>query len=168
MLLRALEPEDLDILYQVENNSDEWAVSTANMPYSRQLLREYILNSTGDIYTDKQVRLMVEAKEVERNVTVGIIDLFNFNPEHSRAEVGVYILPEYRGKGYGSRTLQQLVSYATTKLHIHQLYAIIPVSNTVSQQLFYSAGFTTIATLPQWLRTQGGFSDAIIQHLIIK
>lgn len=168
MLLRALEPEDLDILYQVENNSDEWAVSTANMPYSRQLLREYILNSTGDIYTDKQVRLMVEAKEVEKKVTVGIIDLFNFNPEHSRAEVGVYILPEYRGKGYGSRALQQLVSYATTKLHIHQLYAIIPVSNTVSQQLFYSAGFTTIATLPQWLRTQGGFSDAIIQHLIIK
>lgn len=168
MLLRALEPEDLDILYQVENNSDEWAVSTANMPYSRQLLREYILNSTGDIYTDKQVRLMVEAKEVERNVTVGIIDLFNFNPEHCRAEVGVYILPEYRGKGYGSRALQQPVSYATTKLHIHQLYAIIPVSNTVSQQLFYSAGFTTIATLPQWLRTQGGFSDAIIQHLIIK
>lgn len=56
--LRAIEPEDLDILYRIENDREVWNVSATNVPYSKYMLHDYIANATGDIYTDKQVRMM--------------------------------------------------------------------------------------------------------------
>ena len=58
--LRALEPEDLDLLYRIENDDALWGVGITNVPYSRFLLHEFLSSSTGDIYTDKQVRLVIE------------------------------------------------------------------------------------------------------------
>ena len=42
--LRAMEPEDLDELYEIENDSDTWNAGTTNVPYSRFVLRNYIAN----------------------------------------------------------------------------------------------------------------------------
>ena len=73
--LRALEPEDLDMLYQIENNRELWSVGVTNVPYSRYILQEYIATQKGDIYADRQVRLMIEDLEGE---CVGIADIINF------------------------------------------------------------------------------------------
>ena len=87
--LRALEPEDLDMLYQIENNRELWSVGVTNVPYSRYILQEYIATQKGDIYADRQVRLMIEDSEGE---CVGIADIINFEPQHMRAEVGIVII----------------------------------------------------------------------------
>ncbi len=76
-----MEPEDLDVLYQIENDPGTWCVGVVNVPYSRYLLHDYIANATGDIYADKQVRLMIENVE---GACVGMVDLVNFDPRHSR------------------------------------------------------------------------------------
>lgn len=88
VILRAIEPEDLDMIYDIENNPEVWNVSNTTMPYSRFALHEYIANATGDIYTDKQVRLIITN---QRNEFIGIIDLCNYSPQHQRAEVGIVI-----------------------------------------------------------------------------
>lgn len=88
VILRAMEPEDLDMMYAIENDHDTWSVTDVNTPYSRFVLHEFIANATGDIYTDKQVRLIVTNKSGE---FIGMIDLFNFNPQHKRAEIGIII-----------------------------------------------------------------------------
>ena len=72
--LRAMEPEDLDLLYRIENDHELWSLGSTNVPYSRYALHEYMANSTGDIYTDKQVRLIIENED---RVTVGLADLTN-------------------------------------------------------------------------------------------
>ena len=56
--LRAMEPEDLESLYQIENDPELWQVGCTNVPYSRYLLRDFITHSTGDIDTEIQVWLM--------------------------------------------------------------------------------------------------------------
>ena len=55
--LRAIEPEDLDFLYRIENDVKLWNVGITNVPYSRYALHDYVANASGDIYTDHQVRL---------------------------------------------------------------------------------------------------------------
>ena len=70
--LRAMEPEDLDWLYRIENNPDLWTVGATNVPYSRYALHDYIANSSNDIYSDRQVRFIIE--NYKGNV-VGIVDL---------------------------------------------------------------------------------------------
>ena len=82
--LRAIEPEDLELLYLIENDIQLWNVGVSNVPYSRYVLHDYIANTASDIYTDKQLRLIVENHGGE---VVGIADLVNFDPRNLRAEV---------------------------------------------------------------------------------
>ena len=120
--LRAMEPEDLDMLYMIENDRKLWDVGVTNVPYSRYVLHDYIANSSGDIYTDRQVRLIIENGVGE---TVGLTDLTNFDAKNLRAELGIVIASNHRRYGYARKALLEIVSYAKQVLHLHQLYAII-------------------------------------------
>ena len=42
VLLRALEPEDVELLYGWENDSDLWQVSNTIAPYSKYVLTQFI------------------------------------------------------------------------------------------------------------------------------
>lgn len=92
--LRALELEDLDFLYQIENDDRLWELGVSNVPYSRRVLLDYISSASADIYVDNQVRLIVEN---EQNEQVGILDLTDFDPRHHRAELGIVIKRSFRG-----------------------------------------------------------------------
>ena len=163
--LRALEPEDLELLYTIENDSTLWHVGTANVPYSRFHLHEYIANSTGDIYADKQVRLIIETGRAE---TIGIVDLFNFSPQHRRAEVGIVVLEQYRKRGYAYEALTQLCRYAHETLHLHQLYALIAVNQRPTISLFRKTGFKRTSSLQEWLFTGEKFENVAIMQTFLK
>ena len=93
--LRAMEPEDLDMLYHIENDRSLWNISATNVPYSRYALHNYIADAKNDIYIDGQLRMMIENREQE---IVGVIDLVNFDPKHQRAEMGIIIMKPFRQK----------------------------------------------------------------------
>lgn len=163
--LRAMEPEDLDILYKIENDVRLWNVGATNVPYSRYTLHNYIADNMNDIYADRQLRLMIE--NAKGNV-VGIADLINFDPRHQRAEIGVVIINSFRRLGYASAAINHLITYATDILHLHQLYAFIDTGNQASIGLFASLGFIQTATLPDWLYCDGSFHDAFLVQLQLK
>lgn len=162
--LRAMEPEDLELLYQVENDEELWHVGLTNVPYSRFVLHEYMQNATGDIYTDKQVRLMVENGDGQ---VVGILDLTQFDPKHQRAELGLVIARPFRGRGYAEQTMLLCHAYAHSTLHLHQLYAIIAVDNEASLQLFRKLGYRVTAHMADWLFDGSQYSDAVMVQKIL-
>lgn len=159
--LRAMEPEDLDLLYHIENDTSIWHVGTNNVPYSRYALHDYIAHASGDIYTDKQVRLMIENEQGE---AVGIVDLVNFSPQHLRAEVGIVIKNCYRNLGYANAALRQINTYAHDVLHLHQLYAIIETTNNISINLFESLGFSQTTCLKEWTFDGTTYTDALVMQ----
>lgn len=146
--LRALEPEDLDFLYGIENDERIWDVGVTNVPYSKNLLLDYITTQSGDIFVDKQVRLMVEN---EASKTIGIVDLINFSPAHRRVELGIVIENTYRGRGYASAAIAKVIDYCRKILHLHQIYAIVPENNEKCMKLLESAGFQEGSVLGDWL-----------------
>ena len=162
--LRAIEPEDLDLLYRIENDTALWNIGTSNVPYSRYLLHDYVANATNDIYTDRQVRMMIENGEGQ---TVGIVDLVSFDPANRRAEVGIIILNDYRRQGYATATLQQIRDYALRVLHLHQLYAYIDKNNEPSLSLFRKAGFSIAGHIPEWLFDGEHYHDACLMQLVL-
>lgn len=162
--LRAMEPEDLDLLYRIENDSQLWGVGATNVPYSRYLLHEYISNATGDIYTDRQVRLMIENEEGQ---VVGIADVMNFDPRHLRAELGIVIERAYRHQGYATDAIRQILEYARKVLHLHQLYAFVGCDNHASMELFSKVGFTREAELKDWLYDGKDYHSAIVMQYLL-
>ena len=145
ILLRKIEPSDLPFLYQWENDASVWADGSNLNPLSQQDLRDYIASTTGDIYRDGQLRLIVEAD----GATLGCVDLFDFDPRNRRAAIGMYIAPEHRGKGVGKAALEQLEAYAFGFLHLRVLYAVIATKNIACTTLYRNAGYTP-SSLPKW------------------
>ena len=109
--LRKIEPSDLPFLYQWENDATMWADSDTHNPLSRHDLHQYIENTTGDIYRDGQLRLIIEDSQLSTKV-VGCIDLFDFDARNRKAAIGMYIAPEARGKGVGKHAVHLLLDYA--------------------------------------------------------
>ena len=157
--LRALEPEDLDLLYTIENDRALWAVGCATTPYSRYLLHDYLANATGDIYVDKQVRMVIEDQEHQ---AIGLVDLFNFSPQHLRAEVGIVIQQPFRNNGYANMALQALCDYSRNILHLHQLYAIVAGDNEAALQMFRQSSFTFSSELKEWIYNGEKYQNAYL------
>ncbi|MEO2053231.1 MAG: GNAT family protein [Allomuricauda sp.] len=158
--LRALEPTDLDFLYQLENDTSIWEISGTLKPYSKKVLQLYLDNAHRDIYEVKQLRLCIcDTKDT----CIGLIDLFDFDPKHQRAGVGIVIAdPEDRDKGLGGEALTLLCNYAFKVLDLHQLYANILEDNKKSIHLFENLGFEKIGIKKEWIRTSSGFKDEIM------
>ncbi|GHT38405.1 N-acetyltransferase [Bacteroidia bacterium] len=164
--LRAIEPEDLDLLYAWENDPSVWHVGETLSPYSRYVLKEYIANSHRSIYEQKQLRLIIEQKTSGNGV--GLIDLYDFDPHHGKAGVGILVREAHRGKGMASEALQLLARYAFSFLKIHQLYAYIPSSNEASKALLLRCGFTVAGTLADWISAPEGYADVLIVQRLNK
>jgi diamine N-acetyltransferase len=160
ILLRAPEPEDLENLYRWENDTDIWQVSNTIVPFSRFTLRSYIENAHRDIYETQQIRFMIDATNQNPFQTVGTIDVFDFDPYHNRAGVGILIgkLDE-RGKGYAKEAINVLVGYAFSILKLHQLYCNISISNLSSIKLFQNCGFEITGEKKEWIKSLDGWQN---------
>ena len=158
--LRKLEPSDVPFIYQWENDASAWADGSNHNPLSQQDLRAYIESTTGDIYRDGQLRLIIEERSTLnlQPSTLGCIDLFDFDPRNRRAALGMYVAPEYRGKGVGKEALRLLEDYAFGHLNMRVLYAVIATKNTACTALYRNAGYTQSSILPGWTLE----SDAVL------
>lgn len=162
--LRAMEPEDLDMLYRIENDETMWGMTLTNVPYSRFVLHEFMSETTGDIYTDKQVRLIIEN---EQHQSIGLADIMKFDPKNRKAEIGIIISHPYRSQGYAKATIERLHQYAHDTLHLHQLYAVVAVGNDASVSLFSTMGYHQTGLLSDWLYDGHLYHDALIlQHTL--
>ena len=156
--LRAIEPEDEDILFRWENDQKFWQVSNTLAPFSRHILRQYLEQAHLDIFQTRQLRLVIEVTEPEK--PVGLIDLFDFDPHHRRAGIGILIgETEEWGKGYAKEALHILLEYVFTVLLLNQVYCSIDETNAASMHLFRNAGFRVTGIREQWNRTQSGWSN---------
>uniref|UniRef100_UPI0040483A2D GNAT family N-acetyltransferase n=1 Tax=Flavobacterium sp. TaxID=239 RepID=UPI0040483A2D len=165
--LRALEPEDLEFIYTIENNESVWEVSNTQTPYSRFLISQYLENAHQDIYEAKQLSLSICLTGSFE--TIGLIDLFDFDPKNNRAGVGIVISNETnRNSGIGSESLQLVINYAFHHLQLHQLYANIGNNNEISIALFTKFGFEKIGVKKDWNKINNQYEDEILYQLINK
>ncbi|MCE3279130.1 MAG: N-acetyltransferase [Bacteroidetes bacterium] len=166
IMLRAIEPADIDVLYNWENDEENWAVSNTQTPFSRFVLEQYIASAHVDIYSTKQLRLMMCEPDEK---AIGTIDLFDFDPNNMRAGVGILIADKSdRRKGYASEALTLLTNYCFEILNLHQIYCNITTDNETSILLFQKHGFQITGIKKQWVRSGNTYKDELLLQLIRK
>ena len=163
--LRAIEPEDLELLYEWENNNSYWIISNTVAPFSKYTLKRYIRNSHKSIYETGQLRLMIDL--IAGKQTIGTIDIFDFDPFHKRAGIGILIAEEeQRRKGYATMSLKCLTDYCFRTLQLHQLWCNILADNNESIELFQKLGFIQIGIKKDWVKTADGYLDEHMFQLV--
>lgn len=165
ILLRALEPGDLDTAYRWENDARLWRMGETSAPLSRQQLWEYISNYDADIFAARQLRLVIELRTTGESI--GALDLYDFDPVNSRSGVGILIEGSHRGKGYGLAALEIAAEYCRRRLSMHQLWAIVAADNAASRSLFERAGYRTSGRLQSWIREANAYTDALVYQKML-
>ena len=162
--LRAVEPTDLPLLYEWENDMDNWEVSHTMEPYSKALLEKFIETSAQGLYGNRQQRLMVV--ENSTNETIGAIDIFDFDPQNRRAGIGILVDKKHRHNGYGLEAVELTKKYLFETVKLHQIYCNIMINNPFSLKLFQKAGFEICGVKKDWIRTKDGWTDEYTLQII--
>jgi len=163
VFLRALEPKDIETLLEIENNSSYWKYSNRTEPFSRDLLQKFINQQDQDIFEVKQKRFVITNSKLN---ALGFIDLFDFEPLHRRAGVGIILKKEYIGKGYGRTAIKLIGSHAKEYLNIHSLFANIEADNKKSMEAFESCGYKQVGLKKAWNFYQDQFHDEYLYQKI--
>ena len=139
---------------------DLWEVSDTLTPFSHFTLKKYIENADTDIYSAKQLRLMIV--DVNTKEPLGLIDLYDFDPYHLRAGLGIMIHNiENRKKGYATSAIKLMLDYCFETLGLNQVYSSVPSCNIASLKLFDSTGFSRTGYRRQWLKRGNEWEDVI-------
>lgn len=164
IFLRALEPGDLDFLYQLENDPGVWEISGTTTPYSKHVLQWYLENAHKDIYEVKQLRLCI--CDLEEKV-VGLIDLFDFDPKNLRVGLGIIVSDTInRNRGIGTEAIELLSNYVFSILGLRQIYANVLEENKASIHLFTKLGFKEVGVKKDWIYSGGAFKNEILYQRI--
>ena len=162
---RALEPEDVTMLFMWENDLEINEVSLSKVPFSKYILEQYIAQAHLDIQQAGQYRFVLD--DTEGNA-VGCVDLFDYDAIDRRAAIGIIIEKKYRLKGYAAEAISLMKDYAFNRIGMRQLHCSVGVSNQKSLQLFRSAGFTEIGVRKDWSFRNGEFHDVVEFQFINK
>lgn len=177
-----MEPEDIDAIYRWENDPSVWIDSASHQPFSRHALASFIEENSGaDIYSCRQLRLIAEKEEIIkgensnfegkdtfcRHYSVGCVDLFDFDPYHKRAGLGIIVDRCFRQQGIGFQIVNVVEEFARLHLTLHQLHCTISVDNVASLALFEKAGYSRCGTLSQWIYSDGDWVDAYFYQKIL-
>ena len=160
--LRGVEIDDLNFIEKIENNPENWLISGTLIPFSRKSLEEYIL-SIRNLANDKQSRWIICTNDSD--ISIGAIDLFEYEQTHRRAGMGIIIEKEYRMGGLASEAISLLNDYAFSFLNLTQLWANILDDNLASQGLFEKMGFIRTATKKRWFLKDGKWHDEHLYQL---
>ncbi|NOY50527.1 MAG: GNAT family N-acetyltransferase [Chlorobi bacterium] len=163
--LRAPELSDLDFLFDMENNTEYWHLSDTRSPFSRFDLEQYILMADKDIYKTGQLRFIIVDK---KDMPIGIIDMFDFDPQNSRAGVGIIIVEQERKNGYAEEALIALIDYSINILNLHQLFCNIEAGNEASINLFEKIGFRKTGIKKEWNKSSDKWIDELFLQKIFK
>ena len=136
--LRPLYLSDLNFLFEIENNTDNWKYGTENKEYTKEELVNYIANAKQDISVSKQFRFVIDLEKTP----IGFIDLFDYTANSTA--VGVIIAKNYRRRGFAKEALKLLSIYSFETLNLKRLDCNIKKDNLASIKLFNSCGFALV------------------------
>ena len=159
--LREMRDDDLELLFDWENRAELDYLGDEHEPLTEAQISNFINHSTGDIYTDGQLRLMIDCADN----TIGCVDLFEFDQHNQRAGVGILIADDRnRQQGFAREAVDLLTNYCFDVLNFRQLYCHIPVDNEASIKLFAACGYKETGKNIDWVKKENGFIDAVFMQ----
>ncbi len=158
--LRGIEPEDINLMFSLDNNTSDWIDGSMIAPVTRHQLTDYVMSYDSDPFAARQLRLV--AVRPEDDSPVGLADIMEINPANRTAKIGIAVIPELRNSGYGTGIIKSCTKYCRDILGLEAVIAEISSENVASIKCFNKAGYTECGRVKDWIRTGVGRADMVI------
>jgi diamine N-acetyltransferase len=155
---RVIEREDLDVLRNLHNDQSTWE-NLLNIDFVDEESQLGWWKNLCNMTNDK--RYVICYSETPK-IVIGRIRIQNINYEHNNCEVGLDILSEYRGKGYGVKSYEMLFEYLFKHLNMNMVYLKVADFNPNAKKLYEKVGFIETGKFPHFFYRHGQYRDYII------
>lgn len=145
----------------IENGDLEWIRKERNRPECRQWFRQDHIISQDEQYEWFETTSMRSFVVVEDDVNVGVVSLSHVDTTVRKCEFSIMITPEFRGRGYGRKALNDLLDHAFNDLNMRQVYSDV-FENNPSRALYKDIGFRECGILPDWYYKNGTYVNTVV------
>ena len=98
----------------------------------------------------------------------GAIGIHDIHPEHRKAEIGFWLLPEFWGKGIIPEASTRIIKHSFEELGLHRIYAYLESENYNSKKVLGKMGFEYEGTMKECEIKNGKWIDLEIFGLVHK
>jgi RimJ/RimL family protein N-acetyltransferase len=151
--LLPLEESDAEFLRDGVNHRSVRTNIGVRRPQTTADEKEMISSYVGS----EDVHLLI-SHDVDR---AGIISLELGDRVERNAEIGIWVHPEFHGRGVWTTASRLLVSYGFDELNLHRLYARTNAENKASQSVWEELGFEQEARMRDHTYQRGSFQDVV-------
>lgn len=157
IVLRALKPEDNDMLLELINDPEtEALIGGKTWPISMQHQVKWLSEQESNTAI---FRCAIAERKSDN--ALGTIILNEIDYQNGTAQIHIKLAKKsgVRGNGYGTEALKVAVKYAFEEMRLHCIYANILSYNSVSQHLFEKCGFKREGILRDRAYKGGSYMD---------
>ncbi len=158
--LREVRESDLEIFQKYRNNYTDSINYRTVKPLTSENQKKYwleVINSPNHI-----VFTIMEKYPMK---VIGEIRASNIDQYHS-SEIGLWIIPECRHKGYASEALQLLLEFIFGRANINRIEARIASTNTDSINFFERNGFVHEGILRETTYYNFKYQDTVVMSML--
>lgn len=155
---RPTEKQDLEMLKELHNDFSTFSnLASIDLASSRD--QEKWWDSLSNHRNDKRY---VIVKADQQDFVVGRLRIQNIDRQNQNCEVGLDIMPELRGQGYGRRSYEMLLEFLFLHYNMHMVYLRVVDFNARGKELYQKLGFKETGYFKEYFYRNGKYWDYFV------
>ena len=160
--MRPIEADDLEDMRRLRNDQSTWQFLSDATLISSEMQSRWFDNNSRSL-DDRYYAIILPNED---NRFIGIIRTDEIDYKNRSIRIGLDIVPEERGKGYGTLGFQMMLRYFFDYHSFHRLWLCVLENNEIAKRLYKSAGFTEEGRLRQAIWRDGGWKDYLVLSIL--
>lgn len=103
--------------------------------------------------------------DTESQDIIGIIRIQNIDSINRNCEIGLDIVPKYRGKGLGAKSYAMLMQYLFLQFNMHMIYLRVGAFNDHAKAIYEELHFIETGRYKDYLYRHGQYWDYILMTM---
>jgi RimJ/RimL family protein N-acetyltransferase len=161
--LRVVESDDVDFDLRCHNDECFWS---DYLPIEEQMTKsEWMKTFVNPTEFQKMIALKLFVIQRKDGTKIGGI-YHRTNQPYGTMEIGYFLLPNERRKGYGTEAVQLMVDYLFLSKDIVRIEATTNVGNKASQRVLEKVGFKREGTIRKLTFVRGVWTDHYLHSIL--
>jgi RimJ/RimL family protein N-acetyltransferase len=154
---RPIEESDLEILRALHNEMST-LLQLGNIDLASRSEQLAWWKSLANSPRAKRYTLV----DVEKDRIIGLLRVLNIEEGNRNCEVGLDIVPDLRGHGYGKASYETALEYIFQHWNMHMVYLKVGDFNDRARSLYKSLGFEDTGHFKEYLYRHGRYWDYLV------